>query len=755
MDGEVWLSVAEVADLAGIARQNVRKRLNSFVSRKVPGIGHAGTRHQLLLSSLPESWQATYWARLNALPLPWQDALEAKRTVAPAPDPLPELLPAPVPPETAGAGSLAPGFLPSPGARALSSSNGGEDSAAPARLLNGAAALSPPSAALVPSVPTNDTTYIKEWQRVQLHARLALLRELDRRLLRDRPGPALDALVAQARAGALPPELQAQVPLALGRADARLSAATLRRWQASQARGLSHLAPRPRERGPLVPPWADALLKEYRRPQKPSLLFALAQLAQPGKLPAGVSAPSASAARRFLGKLDVIERYRGRLGPRALNNLRPYRQRDASGLWPLEVVSMDGHTFDAEVAHPFHGQPFRPEITSAIDISTRKLVGWSVALAESALAVLDALRHAVQSHGIPALLYVDNGSGYCNALLEQQAIGFLARLGIEKTHSRPFNSQARGAIERLHRTVWVRLAKTLPTYMGDDMDQEVRGRAYKITRQDLKKVGESRLLPTWLEFLAACERAVAEYNARPHTSLPVIRDPATGQQRHQSPDEAWADLVQQNPDCRVTVGADELADLFRPYRTGKVTRGCVRIFNNVYYAADLAAYHGETVFIGYDLHDASQVWIRDRNQRLIAVAALNGNRTDYVGQTAIEHAHAQRAKARAARLERHLEEVHRELQGSRPAIEGRLATPEEQAAAREYLAEAEPPAPPALPAPDTERPRIFRTDLELYLWVQDHPALANDQDRAYLADCLEDEDFRDLIEREARKQSRL
>ena len=146
----------------------------------------------------------------------------------------------------------------------------------------------------------------------------------------------------------------------------------------------------------------------------------------PDALPAGVAVPSYAAAWRFLQRLDGVERHHGRLGPRALRNLRPYRQRDASGLWPLEVVSMDGHTFDAEVAHPFHGQPFRPEITSAIDIATRRLVGWSVALAESALAVLDAVRHTVQTAGIPAVLYVDNGSGYHNALMEQQAIGFMA-----------------------------------------------------------------------------------------------------------------------------------------------------------------------------------------------------------------------------------------------------------------------------------------------------------------------------------------
>ena len=192
--------------------------------------------------------------------------------------------------------------------------------------------------------------------------------------------------------------------------------------------------------------------------------------------------------------------------------------------------------------------------------------------------------------------------------------------------------------------------------------------------------------------------------------------------------------------------------------TGKVTRGMVRIFGNLYFDSALSGHHGEPVFIGYDIHDAERVWVRDRNQALIAVARLDANKSDYRPQTALEHAHATRAKGRLIRLERHLDEVHLELTGSRPVLEGRLATPEEQAAAREYLAESAP-APLGAAGRDEgetgQRPRIFRSDLELWQWVQDHPALANDQDRAYLAECLEDEDFRDLIAREAQKKSRL
>ncbi|KAB2921678.1 MAG: hypothetical protein F9K25_20055, partial [Candidatus Contendobacter sp.] len=87
MDGDAWLDVADIATAVGVTPRAVRKRIPGFVSRKVPGVGHAGFRLQLLLSSLPEPWQAAYWRRVNALPLPWQDAVLTKALPAPEPEP--------------------------------------------------------------------------------------------------------------------------------------------------------------------------------------------------------------------------------------------------------------------------------------------------------------------------------------------------------------------------------------------------------------------------------------------------------------------------------------------------------------------------------------------------------------------------------------------------------------------------------------------------------------------------------------------
>ena len=57
---------------------------------------------------------------------------------------------------------------------------------------------------------------------------------------------------------------------------------------------------------------------------------------------------------------------------------------DPKMLDPLDVIRMDGHRFDFEIAHPTAGRPFRPEIKATIDVRTHRLLGFSVELGERA-----------------------------------------------------------------------------------------------------------------------------------------------------------------------------------------------------------------------------------------------------------------------------------------------------------------------------------------------------------------------------------
>jgi putative transposase len=417
-----------------------------------------------------------------------------------------------------------------------------------------------------------------------------------------------------------------------------------------------------------VPSWAKAFLEHYQRPEKPTVEHAYRQFLS--ALDDKAQAPSIWQVRRFLSKVGNVTLQLGRMGDREIKSLMAFVRRDFANLLPGDIYSADGHTFDAEVQHPMHGRPFRPELTSVIDIATRKKVGWSVGLAESAFAVLDALRAAVLGSGIPAILYVDNGSGYKNELMTDIGTGLMARLGIEMVNSLPYNSQARGVIERLHQTVWVNAAKELPGFIGRDMDRQAKQVTFKLSRQALAKpAGQAATMPllSWEAFVVFCEDKIAEYNNRPHRSLPKVTDPNTGRRRHMTPNEAWMRAEDAGFKAHL-VTDDEARPLFRPQVLRTVRRCEIELFGNRYFARQLEEFHTEQLSIGYDIHDPAHVWVYDEAGRFICQAELDGNKRDYMPKSVIEQARDKREAGRERRLEAKLEEVRLERRGA-PALE--------------------------------------------------------------------------------------
>ncbi len=428
------------------------------------------------------------------------------------------------------------------------------------------------------------------------------------------------------------------------------------------------LAPKKRERDMTIPAWAPTFMECYQRPEKPTVEHAYREFLK-RQAEASADAPSIWQVRRFLGKVGNVSQEIGRMGDRELKTLKPFIRRGFENLLPTDIYSADGHTFDSEVQHPLHGRPFRPEITTVVDIATRRATGWSVGLAESAFAVVDALRHAALNGGVPAVFYVDNGSGYKNQLMNDVATGLMARLGVEMINSLPYNSQARGVIEKLHQTIWVNAAKEVPGYIGKDMDREAMLATFKLSRKAIAKPGEVITMPliSWPDFVAFCEQKVEEYNNRPHRSLPKVTDPSTGRRRHMTPNEAWAQAVQ-NGFAPHTVADDEVRPLFRPQVLRTVRRCEIELFGNRYFTRTLEEFHGEQLRIGYDIHDYNKVWVYDADGRFICTADLDANKRDYMPMSVIERARDRRAAGREKRLEAKLEEVRAERNGL-PAIE--------------------------------------------------------------------------------------
>lgn len=514
---------------------------------------------------------------------------------------------------------------------------------------------------------------VTESQGLQLDARKGVLLALE--TLMNRSGyplkKAARVLIEMARKGEAGEQLVAMLKMARdGRGrpspDGLPSERSVLRFVEYERAGM--LAPKKREADMSVPAWAKAFLEYYQRPEKPTVEHAYREFCK--VLDNKAQAPSIWQVRRFLSKVGNVTLQLGRMGDREIKSLKGFVRRDFANLLPGDIYSADGHTFDAEVQHPMHGRPFRPEITSVVDIATRKTVGWSVGLAESAFAVLDALRSAVLTGGIPAVFYVDNGSGYKNELMTDTGTGLLARLGIEMINSLPYNSQARGVIEKLHQTIWVNAAKELPGFIGRDMDRQAKQVTFKLSRKALANgAGEAVAMPlmAWDLFVAFCEEKVAEYNNRPHRSLPKVADPETGRRRHMTPNEAWARAEAAGFAAHL-VTDDEARPLFRPQVLRTVRRCEIELFGNRYFARHLEEFHTEQLRVGYDIHDPALVWVYDEAGRFICNAELDGNKRDYMPLSVIERARDKREAGRERRLENKLVEVRLERRGA-PALE--------------------------------------------------------------------------------------
>ena len=492
------------------------------------------------------------------------------------------------------------------------------------------------------------TSRLSDQQRSVMTARLAFVREIERMTQVISQNRAVATLVALAKTGDLSPYLNDRVIRANDRKteDRALSERTLKRWLADyRAHGETGLAPVRRQKDLSVPAWAGEFLKHYQRPQKPSVEAAYEQFKRVHQGIQSSVCPSIHVVRRWLKKLSPEARERGRLGLHELKSLQAYNRRKADMLWPNDVWVADGHTFDAEVINPVTGQIFRPEITMAIDWATRRIVGFSVNLAESTLATLDTLRDSVTRCGMYKVLYVDNGSGFDNAVVYEVN----DRLGGTITHSLPYNSQARGVIERPHKTILVRLAKTFASYIGADMDKEAATKTHKLSRKQLALGMAPTVVPEFDAFFADLQLALDEYNHRPHRGLPKIRDVETLRKRHQTPLEAWKSAEAEGWEP-LQAERHLVESLTRPQVVRTVHRCQVQWNSGSYFMKEMDAFHGEEVRVAYDFRDSSRVWIHTLDGELVGQALLDGNASPAMPKTLLDQASEKRERGQLSRL---------------------------------------------------------------------------------------------------------
>ena len=154
-----------------------------------------------------------------------------------------------------------------------------------------------------------------------------------------------------------------------------------------------------------------------------------------------------------------------------LNASNVWRFLHAHNLMPqLPSTGADCRKYEAELPNDIwqsdvmHG-PFVPVnarrrkayLIAFIDDHSRLVPYAGFYLSENLAAFLDAFEKALLKRGLPRKLYVDNGSAFRSHQLEHVC----ASLGIALIHSKPYQPQGRGKIERMFRTVRTQFMPTL------------------------------------------------------------------------------------------------------------------------------------------------------------------------------------------------------------------------------------------------------------------------------------------------------
>lgn len=480
-------------------------------------------------------------------------------------------------------------------------------------------------------------------------ARIALVSEVLR--LGDVPGyscaKAIREIVRQSKTGELPKRLTDMVSLANAKkgSSRTLSEISLKRWMAdfkkagTPAERIAMLAPGKRQRvEPEEIAWLPDFLAYYRNPNGVHMTEAYEDFVsgwcqryatQPEML---LSMPSYDAVRYAMDKLpEVVKQHRRITGSEA-RQLEGFVRRDWLCL-PVNYVWIgDGHGMKMKVASPEHGNPITPEVTFILDGSCRYIVGWSLALSESVIAVADALRHGIKNNGVPYIYYSDNGGGETNSTLDANITGILPRLGVDHRLGIPENPQGRGIIEILNKTLGMRISRQFATYYGTGADKSTTRKVSKTLIAALNAVDKGRELtakqeqtlrdfPSWNELIGEIEAGVNWYNNRPHESLPLK---ANG--THFTPAQFRKYKLEKEKTEIEWLSDIELRHMFMPETECSVRRCEIRLFNNLYYSEALREEHGRKVRVSYDIHDATKIIVRRMDGSLICEAIWDGNK---------------------------------------------------------------------------------------------------------------------------------
>lgn len=455
---------------------------------------------------------------------------------------------------------------------------------------------------------------------------------------------------------------------------------SLYRWLATE-----DLAPKKPQPDMQAKPWMWVAAELFARPQKPTLKWVHEQLKTNWNPTWGNLVSYDTLARFFREKYSKLDALKGRHhGSRLRSHLR-YQHRTADGLEPFVEVHADGWTTHFTAPHPVTGEFVTYEVWHFHDLATRYVTPPAIGQSESSEVILKGLENCIRFGGVPAVWQTDSTGSVKNKKVQFDPISSLStRAGISIVHPQEIgNSQANGICEN-YNTYLDRESRELATYQGAGMDSLIHKRVKKLTEKMVKAArdgnlterdllkrqaqaqGKGIVFGTFEEAVAWINSKVEKSNNTPHSSLPKIKDPASGRMVHMTPQQAL-DAAKDAGWAPISLDETSLIDLFRPHIRKTVTRETVSPYNGQrYYHPVLSDFNGEEVMVAIDTMDGSRVWVKDLQGRFLCEASFL-EATGYRQLSYYEHALEKRASAQIRRKEQQIEQIERRM--AAPALE--------------------------------------------------------------------------------------
>jgi len=435
------------------------------------------------------------------------------------------------------------------------------------------------------------------------------------------------------------------------------------------------------------------------------------RLSEKGRLPA----ISLRTLRRFVDSIPEAARTLARDGEEAYRNTQEIiSHRALSEIEPLQILVMDHRVLDVFCMIPERGgwRLARPWLTAAIDMRTRRWLGWGVFETPSSDSIATVLKKVLIGHGVPKSVYWDNGKDFRCEYLEGRHVrteqagavgdldpawrGVMGTLGIRVTHAIVRNPRAKPIESNFNRIS--NFDRQLPEWCGHKPGARPERFDALVKQHEAWTRGERPASPfrTIQQIATLYEAVIEDLNERELEGEGMQKATPHGR-GWMSPSECWDMLIGRVE--RRTVRTEDLHIIFSKRRMLTVKHGEIRaIFGgqHFYYRLEaepvqLMAINGQLVEIAYDPNDLGHAAVYWRDQ-FIGIAHCVQLRK--MGDDSFVEDEKNRRAARRE-IKRAIESVHKDVYVAGP--EERLARRREVMPLREPAARVE--VQMALPAP--------------------------------------------------------